>query len=99
MPDKLKVCRCCLKQTKTESELYEFSSEVSMDSEEQKNPENFVKIAECYRQLTGTDVPVDSEDITKICSACLGDLKFCFIFQKKCWDNDKMYNVDEGKQN
>lgn len=92
MIDKLKTCRCCLSQSLDESDLYEFSSEVSMDSDTQSDAGNFVKISECFKQLTGSAIPVEAEDTSKICTTCLGDLKFCFIFQKKCWDNEKAYN-------
>lgn len=100
MPNLKTTCRCCLAESKVESELYEFSSEVSVESDTANDPQNFVKISECYRQLTSITVPEESEDSSKICSQCLGDLKFCFMFQQKCWDSDKIYSEDtqiEGK--
>lgn len=99
MQDKLITCRCCLAEAKFERELYEFSSEVSVDSGEQVEPQNeFVKISECFKSVTGIEIPVENEDISKICTPCLSNLKFCYIFQKKCYDNDKIYNSIESKE-
>jgi hypothetical protein len=81
----------------TENELYEFSAEVSLDSETSIEPQQFIKIGACFQKITGIAVPEESEDSTKICPQCLGDLKFCFMFQKKCFDSDILYNFDEGK--
>lgn len=84
---------------KTVADLYEFSSEVSVDSETTSNPSNFVKISYCFRSLTFIDVPEETEDLSKICSQCLGDLKFCYMFQKKCLEADKIYsNSDDGEK-
>lgn len=96
MQDKLTTCRCCLSQVEHEYELYEFSSEVSVDIEEQAEIKNFIKISECFKQVTGIELPVESEDSSKICTPCLSNLKFCYLFQKKCWDNDKIYS-EEGE--
>jgi Zinc-finger associated domain (zf-AD) len=90
MVNKLKTCRCCLAEAKTESELYEFSSEVSVDSEPTTEPQHFVKISECFKHITLIAIPEDAEDASKICSQCLSDLKFCFLFQQKCLEADKV---------
>lgn len=95
MLDKLKTCRCCLTEMKSERELYEFSSEVSVDTELSNDPQNFVKISECFASLTSVEVSEEAEDSSKICSQCLGDLKIAYIFQKKCLDSEKIYNVSE----
>jgi hypothetical protein len=92
MVNKTKTCRCCLTESKVIAELYEFSSEVSVDSESTANPQNFVKISDCFRNLTLIDIPEELEDLSKICSQCLGDLKFCYIFQMKCLESQKVYN-------
>lgn len=100
MVNKLKTCRCCLAESRSESDLYEFSSEVSVDDEPLSDPQNFVKISECFASLTSTIVPAEAEDLSKICSQCLGDLKFCYLFQRKCWEAEKVYSSDgitEGK--
>lgn len=98
MVNKLKTCRCCLLESKFESELYEFSSEVSVDDEPSTDPQNFVKISECFQSVTSVQVPVESEDLSKICSQCLGDLKFCYLFQRKCCDAEKFYHNLGSKQ-
>lgn len=97
MVNKLKTCRCCLAESKFENELYEFSSEVSIDDEPSRDPQNFVKISDCFTLLVNIEVPVEAEDFSKICSQCLGDLKFCYMFQRKCLDSEKMYN-SPGKE-
>lgn len=100
MLNKLKTCRCCLTEKKAELELYEFSSEVSVDSDSANDPQNFVKISECFTFLTAIVVPEETEDYSKICSQCLGDLKSAYIFQRKCIDAEKIYSappVKEGK--
>lgn len=89
---KLSSCRCCLSGPKTHADLYEFSSEVSIDSESTSSPHNFIKISDAWKYVTSLDVLEESEDISKICSQCLGDLKFCYMFQKKCVETDKIYN-------
>lgn len=91
MLNKLKTCRCCLIETAEESELYEFSSEVSVNPETATKPQ-FVKIAQCFRESTSIDVPDNEEDSSKVCVQCLGDLKFSYMFLKKCWDNERIYN-------
>jgi Zinc-finger associated domain (zf-AD) len=88
------LCRCCLAEAKSESDLYEFSSEVSMEVDTASDPQNFVKISECFKQLTSISVPDESQDSSKICTQCLGDLKFCFMFQQKCWESDKVYSEE-----
>lgn len=97
MVNKATTCRCCLVESKAENELYEFSSEVSIDNDSTTDPQNFVKIAECFQHLTNILVPEDVEDTSKICSQCLGDLKFCYMFQRKCLDAEKTYVLEEDK--
>lgn len=72
-------CRCCLKEVENYDELHEFSSEVAIDKDQ-----NFVKINDCFMDLTTLQIPEDEEDMIKICSSCLGDLKFCYLFKRKC---------------
>ncbi|KAG5683243.1 hypothetical protein PVAND_012536 [Polypedilum vanderplanki] len=91
MIDKLKTCRCCLQTSLEEEELYEFSSEVAVD---EKSSE-FVKINECYSEITSISVPDEEENFTKICSNCLADLKFAFIFKKKCLEASRLYDQQE----
>lgn len=93
MVNRLKTCRCCLLEVAKGNELYEFSSEVSVDNEVSENPQMFVKISECYAQITTLTIDEEQEDSTKICSPCLGDLKFCYQFQKKCLESEKVFNV------
>lgn len=88
MIDKIKTCRCCLEEVKNVQDLYEFSSEVAVDADSS----TFVKINECYSHITDISVSADQEDLTKICSSCLGDLKFCFLFKKKCMESAKVYD-------
>lgn len=98
---RLKTCRSCLKEVKFESELYEFSSEVSVDSDGTAEPKEFVKISQCYNSVTSVDIEEDTEDLSKICSQCLSNLKFCYLFQKKCWESEKVYctiDVKEGEK-
>lgn len=97
MLNKLKTCRCCLIETAEESELYEFSSEVSVNPETATKPE-FVKIAHCFRESTSIDVPENEEDTSKVCVSCLRDLKFCYLFLKQCWESERTYkNPAEGE--
>lgn len=91
---KLKTCRCCLKELGNEEELHEFSSEVAIDLDA-INPVNFIKINECYLELTALLVPETEEDLTKICSNCLGDLKFSFLFKRKCLESAKILESEE----
>lgn len=97
MLNKLITCRCCLIETAEESELYEFSAEVSVNPETATKPQ-FVKIAQCFRESTSIDVPDNEEDTSKVCVQCLGDLKFSYMFLKKCWDSERIYTHSvEGK--
>lgn len=89
--DKLKTCRCCVREIGNEDELHEFSSEVATDNDSQ----NFIKISECYAEITTINVAEDDEDNTKICSTCLGDLKFCFVFKRKCLEAAKAFEIEE----
>ena len=100
MVNKLKTCRCCLAEFKDESELYEFSSEVSVDSEELPTESQFIRIAEVYSQITSIEVDGQAQDSSKICPQCLGDLKFSFIFQRRCLESEKQYlsQAVEGEQ-
>lgn len=88
MVNKLKICRCCLSE---KDELYEFSSEMSMD-DSAADAENFIKIGECYSTLTRIFVHKREENCSKVCNECLTDLKFSYLFQRKCLDNDKSFN-------
>lgn len=54
-----------------------------------------MKINLCYLEVTGVDVAQDDEDLTKICSSCLGDLKFSFLFKKKCVEAAKSFDEDD----
>lgn len=92
--DKLRACRCCLKEVVNDDELHEFSSEVAIDSDP-VNPQIFIKISECYMDLTTLNVAEDDEDNTKICSTCLGDLKFCFLFKRKCLESSKIFEQED----
>lgn len=78
--------------------MYEFSSEVSVDSEPSSDPQNFVKIGDCFTSLTSVSIPPEAEDQSKICSQCLGDLKFAYIFQKKCLEAEKSYSAQMTKE-
>lgn len=98
MSCRLKTCRSCLKEVKFESELYEFSSEVSVDSDGTAEPKEFVKISQCYNSVTSVDIEEDTEDLSKICSQCLSNLKFCYLFQKKCWESEKIYSTMDIKE-
>jgi hypothetical protein len=98
MVNKLQTCRCCLAVIESDAELYEFSSEVSIDSDTATSHQNFIKIGECFSTVTTLTVNDDEEDTSKICSQCLGDLKFCFQFQKKCLDAEKTYNGQEAHE-
>lgn len=89
MINKLKTCRCCLTEFDSLEELYEFSSEFSLDDD---SGDDFIKISECFHSLTTIRIPEDAEDENKICSGCLTDLKFCFVFLKKCQSSDDVYN-------
>lgn len=97
MVNKVKTCRCCLSEMDLDSELYEFSSEVSIDSETTLDPQNFIKIGECFASVTTIEIKLEDEDTSKICSQCLGDLKFCYMFQKKCLESDKTYSSEEDQ--
>lgn len=96
--NRFKTCRCCLRELGSEEELHEFSSEVATDADV-VNPQNFIKISECYLDLVGFTVSEEDEDNTKICSSCLGDLKFCFLFKRKCTENARTIEEtqDAGK--
>ncbi|XP_070502544.1 zinc finger protein 260-like [Chironomus tepperi] len=95
MIDRLKTCRCCLQVLKNEEDLYEFSSEVAIDSDST----NFIKINTCYLEVTNFNISAEDEDITKICSSCLGDLKFCYLFKKKCMEVAKSFDQQENDDN
>lgn len=95
MFNKLKTCRCCLTETAEESELYEFSSEVSVNPETAKP--QFVKIANVYKESTSIEISEGEEDTSKVCVQCLGDLKFSYMFLKKCWESERVYTRVEGK--
>ena len=102
MVSKTSVCRCCLSDVDLQPELYEFSSEVSVDEEVTVRPKNFVKISECWRNVIfpNTEFDDEFEDVSRICSQCLGDLKFCFLFRKKCLDSAVTYNeYEDGNKN
>lgn len=86
MIDRVKTCRCCLQVSKNPEDLYEFSSEVAIDSDS-----NFIKINLVYLEVTGYTIEAEDEDSTKICSTCLGDLKFCFLFKRKCSEASKTF--------
>lgn len=88
--DKTKTCRVCLETFTIDGELHEFSSEISVDNEP-KNAQNFMKISEVFKTLTSVPIKTEDEDETKICLQCLSDLKFCYLFQQKCWNNDEIY--------
>lgn len=95
---KLKTCRCCLKELSSDEDLHEFSSEVSTDLDA-INPVNFIKISDCYLDLCNILVPENEEDFTKICSNCLGDLKFSLLFKRKCIESaKKILEVEEQEQ-
>lgn len=96
MLNKLKTCRCCLIETETESDLYEFSSEVSVNPEVAKP--QFVKIAICFKEATLIEVPENEEGTSKVCPQCLQDLKMSYMFLKKCGESDRIYsNSVEGE--
>lgn len=97
MTNKLKVCRICLGEADSEEELYEFSAEIAV--EDRKENQNFVSILEIYQQLTSIPLASEEEDDSKICSQCLGDLKFSFIFQQKCIESEKIYNSTKFGKN
>lgn len=98
--EKLKTCRCCLKQIIYDEELHEFSSEVATEFDKSSSdPVGFIKISECYLDLTTLPVPENEEDMYKICSNCLGDLKFSFLFKKKCIENAKYLEAADAEQN
>lgn len=82
------MCRCCLKEIFDKDELHEFSSEVATDFEA-KEPINFIKINQCYLEVTSLEIPLNEEDNNMICSGCLGDLRFSYIFKKKCIESAK----------
>lgn len=92
MVNKLKTCRCCLLEVSKKNDLYEFSSEVSVDNDLTSDPQMFVKISDCYMQITAVTISEEQEDSSKICSSCLGDLKFCYQFQKKCLEAEKAFD-------
>lgn len=92
--NKLKTCRCCLKEYEVDSELHEFSSELATDSDP-INPKNFIKISACYADVLSIMVVEEDEDTTKICSGCLGDLKFCYLFRRKCMESIKILEEEE----
>lgn len=96
MLDKLKTCRCCLSEASLESELHEFSSEVCVDRESLTDPQNFVKIGECFNSLTS--VCNLEDDQSRICKQCLGELILAYIFQKKCLENEKIYSSTNAKK-
>lgn len=91
MIDRLKTCRCCLEEPKNNEDLYEFSSEVAIDNEST----TFIKINACYFEITNFNILLEDEDNTKICSSCLADLKFCYLFKRKCIDSAKSFDDDE----
>lgn len=91
MFNKLKTCRCCLQQDEDKNGMYEFSSEVSVDNEIREDA-TFVKISECFTVITGITISEELEDSSKICSRCLGDLKFCYQFRRKCAESEYAYN-------
>lgn len=97
---KTSVCRCCLSDVDLQPELYEFSSEVSIDEEVNVRPKNFVKIQDVWRNVIFPNADDDDfEDVSRICSQCLGDLKFCFLFRKKCLDSAPTFSeYADGKE-
>jgi hypothetical protein len=93
--DKLKTCRCCVREIEFSEELHEFSSEVAIDADT-ANPHNFIKISDCYTEiLFPLTISEDDEDVTKICSSCLGDLKFCYLFKRKCIESSKVFEQEQ----
>jgi Zinc-finger associated domain (zf-AD) len=99
MVNKTKTCRCCLSEINSFSDLFEFSSEVSVDeNNDGGDPQNFVKISEVWQNITLVDVEASDEyeEVSKICSSCLSDLKFCYLFQKRCLESEKIYNDGSG---
>lgn len=97
MVNKQRTCRCCLEEVTENNELFEFNSEVSIDSETTTNPQNFIRISNCFKNLTNISVKEEEEETSMICSQCLGDLKFCYVFQQKCLDSEKLYKpVDKS---
>lgn len=95
MINKLKTCRCCLMEYEFASDLYEFTSEFSLDSENE-DAEEFMKIGDCFSIITSISVPEESEEESRICSTCLTDLKFCFTFMKKCQNSHEVF-VNPGE--
>jgi hypothetical protein len=95
MIDKSKTCRCCFQVSAEDTDLYEFSSEVAIDADSS----DFVKIGSCYYEITSIILPAEEEDQNKICSGCLADLKFSFIFKKKCIDTAKAYEQQQEGEN
>lgn len=91
--DKLKTCRCCVKEIEFEEELHAFNSEVAIDPDPE-DPQNFIKISDCYMEVTLMNVVEEDEDSMKICSACLGDLKFSYLFKMKCIESTKIFEQD-----
>lgn len=89
MLDQSKTCRCCLMEVKNQ-DLYEFSSEVAID-DSGPNPTNFVKIVDAFIRITTINVAKNDEDVSKICSTCLQDLRISFIFQRRCLDANQYY--------
>lgn len=74
-----------------------------MDDTESDNPENFIRIGECFSSLTRIFIHKREENESKICMDCLNELKLSYLFQRKCLDNDKSFNClddhDEGENN
>jgi hypothetical protein len=98
MVNKLTACRCCLTSVKSDVELYEFTSEVSVDEVVSVEPQNFVRISDVWRSVTNSVDYDHYEDSSRICSQCLGDLKFCYMFQKKCLESDRVFvNLPDGE--
>lgn len=99
MVRKESTCRCCLSETESKLDLYDFSSEVSIDADNIEDPQNFVRISECFSRITTIKISdAKDEDTSKICSQCLSDLKFCFLFQRKCLDTEKVYSRPLAKK-
>ena len=88
MLDRLTTCRCCLTEVKKVQDLYEFSSEVALS---ENTDGEYVRIVDAFASLTNIVVPFNEEDLTKICSPCLQELKIGYVFQKKCLDSDQDY--------
>lgn len=83
------TCRCCLTEFDNTSELHEFSSEFSLDNDEE--PNSYIKISDCYANVTAISVPDDLENDTKMCHPCLEEMKACILFMRKCQTSDEIY--------